>query len=75
LCIDQLNLFELYNGLLKAHANNKELGLEDAIKHVETKYHDILKQNEQFKLIERPLVEEVEQKQLAHKEEQARLDA
>ncbi len=33
-----MNLFEVYNGLLSAHAQNKKLGLEAAIKHLEGKY-------------------------------------
>jgi len=50
---DQMNLFETYNGLLKAHSLNKELGLETAIKHLETKYPDaVLRKNDQFRDIE-----------------------
>ena len=46
---DQLNVFELYNGLLRAHAQNKELGLEQSIKHIESKHAEELKENEQYK--------------------------
>jgi len=50
---DQINLFEVYNGLIKAHSLNKELGLEAAIKHFETKYGDVLlRRNDQFREIE-----------------------
>ncbi len=44
--VDKVNLFELYNGLLKAHRLNADLGLESAIKHVESQYKDVLKQND-----------------------------
>ena len=50
---DQMNLFEVYNGLIKAQTINKELGLETAIKHLETKYGDVLlRRNDQFREIE-----------------------
>lgn len=43
--IDQINLFELYNGLLRAHSQNKELKLDDTIKTVESRYSEILRNN------------------------------
>lgn len=50
---DQMNLFEVYNGLLKAHSLNKGLGLEPVIKHLEAKYGDtVLRKNDQFRDIE-----------------------
>lgn len=50
---DQMNLFEAYNGLIKAQSLNKELGLETAIKHLESKYPDlVLRKNDQFRDIE-----------------------
>ena len=49
---DQLNLFEVYNGLLNAHTKNPRLGLDSAIKHLETKYVDHLRRNDQYREIE-----------------------
>lgn len=50
---DQMNLFEVYNGLIKANSLNKELGLDSAIKHLETKYGDVLlRRNELYREIE-----------------------
>ena len=50
---DQLNLYELYNGLLKAHSLNKSLGLDVAIKHLEQVYADsVLRKNDLFREIE-----------------------
>lgn len=72
--LDQLNLFELYNGLIKAHDNNKELGLDETLNNFRKKYGDSLKHNEHFKLIERPIVDEIEQR-IAHREQQERLHA
>jgi hypothetical protein len=57
---DQINLFEAYNGLLKAQALNSALGLETAIKHLENKYGDsLLRRNDQFKEIESTHVEAI----------------
>jgi hypothetical protein len=42
-------VFELYNGLVRANSQNKELGLEQSIKHIESKHADALKENEQYK--------------------------
>ena len=55
---DGVNLFELYNGLVKAHAQNKELGLEDSIRQIEDKYKEVLRSNEQFKNIEKSFLDE-----------------
>lgn len=50
---EHMNLFEVYNGLRRAHGLNKELGLEEAIKHLETQYGDtILRKNNLFLEIE-----------------------
>lgn len=50
---DQINLFEVYNGLLRAQSLNSSLGLEPAIKHLEGKYGDsLLRRNDQFREIE-----------------------
>jgi hypothetical protein len=65
---DHINLFEAYNGLLKANSLNKELGLDSAIKHLETKYGDILlRKNEQFREIEATHSEAVFAQQVQHK--------
>lgn len=46
---DQINLFEVYNGLKKAHSLNKELHLDEAIKHLEAHYGDQLtRKNDQY---------------------------
>ena len=45
---DQMNLFEVYNGLVKANAQNSSLGLGDAIKHLESTYSDLLRRNDQY---------------------------
>ncbi len=50
--LDQVNIYELYNGLLNAHSQNKSLGLDSAIKHLQSKYETILGRNDQFKEIE-----------------------
>jgi hypothetical protein len=50
--IDQMNLFEVYNGLVKANSLNKELGLDEAIKSLETRYGSQLRKNPQFLEIE-----------------------
>lgn len=47
-----MNLFEVYNGLLKAHSLNKELGLDEALKSLESRYGSHLRKNEQFLEIE-----------------------
>lgn len=39
---DHMNLFEVYNGLKKANSLNRSLGLEDAIKHLEQRYSDVI---------------------------------
>ena len=49
---EQMNLFEVYNGLRTAHALNKSLGLEEAIKHLETKHGDALRRNDLYLQIE-----------------------
>ena len=50
---DQINLFEVYNGLLKAHSLKPSLGLEAAVKHLEAKYGDaLLRRNDQFREIQ-----------------------
>jgi hypothetical protein len=49
---DQMNLFEVYNGLVKANAQNPSLGLNSAIKHLEGTYSDILRRNDQYREIE-----------------------
>lgn len=43
--LDKINIFELYNGLLKANAAKPELGLDQTVKHVESQYKDYLKKN------------------------------
>ena len=43
---DQMNLFEVYNGLVKANAQNPSLGLSSAIKHLEGTYADALRRND-----------------------------
>ena len=44
---DQINLYEVYNGLLKAHSLNKSLGLDVAIKHLEQVHGDaVLRKND-----------------------------
>ena len=54
---DHVNLFEAYNGLLKANAQNANLGLGAAIKHLEGTYTDILRRNDQYREIEGVLQE------------------
>ena len=54
---DHVNLFEAYNGLLKANAQNASLGLGAAIKHLEGTYTDILRRNDQYREIEGVLQE------------------
>ena len=54
---DKINLFEVYNGLVKAQSLNSSLGLTDAIRHLETKYSDSLRRNEQYREIEGAIVE------------------
>ena len=49
---DQMNLFEVYNGLVRANGQNASLGLSSAIKHLEGKYSDILRRNDQYREIE-----------------------
>jgi hypothetical protein len=49
----------LYNGLIKAHSQNKELGLDETIKHLESKYGELLKNNSTFQEIERTSVDEL----------------
>jgi hypothetical protein len=50
--IDKINVFELYNGLQKAHQAKPELGLGDALKHVESQYKSLIQQNSQFLTLE-----------------------
>ena len=48
-----MNLFELYNGLQRAQALNKGLGLEEAIKSLEVRYGDaVLRKNDIYLQIE-----------------------
>lgn len=50
---DHLALFEVYNGLQSAHAQNKSLGLDEAIKHLENTYGDaVLRKNNLYLEIE-----------------------
>ena len=49
-------LFEVYNGLVKANSLNHELGLAPAIKHLETKYGDVLRKNDIYLQIESTFV-------------------
>ena len=53
LYIDHIQLFELYNGLIKAQWNNRDFGLEGSIKSIEEKYSEILKHNEDYLKIEK----------------------
>ena len=36
--IDRLNVYELYNGLIKANTQNKELGLDESIGIIEKRF-------------------------------------
>lgn len=56
---DHINLFELYNGLVKAHSQNKELGLDETIRGLESRYGEILKNNNTFREIERTAHDEL----------------
>lgn len=48
-----MNLFELYNGLQRANNLNKKLGLDEAIKHLETRYGDkLIRKNNMYLEIE-----------------------
>ena len=47
-----MNLFEAYNGLVKANSQNPSLGLASAIKHLDGTYADILRRNDQYREIE-----------------------
>jgi hypothetical protein len=49
---DQMNLFEAYNGLVKANSLNPSLSLSGAIKHLEGTYGHILRRNDTFREIE-----------------------
>jgi hypothetical protein len=52
LLIDKINLFELYNGLLKARNDQPSLGLDEVVAHVENTYKKILKDNHQYLRLE-----------------------
>lgn len=53
---DQMNLFEAYNGLVKANSENPSLGLASAIKHLEGTYSEILRRNDQYREIEGAII-------------------
>ena len=45
---DKLNLFELYNGLKRAHEKAPELGLEETLALIESRYANVLALNEKY---------------------------
>ena len=51
-CLDGANLFELYNGLLKARKEQPSLGLDEAVAHLEGRYKTALRQNDLFLQLE-----------------------
>jgi len=56
---DQINLFECYNGLAKAHQENPRLGLDSALKHLENTYGEALRRNDQFREIDSAINEAI----------------
>ena len=67
---DQVNLFEVYNGLVKAQSLNPSLGLTGAIKHLEGTYADSLRRNDSFREIEgaisEALINNAEKRQIGY---------
>ena len=45
---DKLNLFELYNGLRGAHEKAPELGLDETVALIESRYANVLAHNEKY---------------------------
>ena len=56
---DHMNLFETYNGLVKAQSLNASLGLSEAIRHLEGTYGDILRRNDSYREIEGAINESI----------------
>jgi len=46
--------------LLKAHRHDSSLGLDAAIKHMETQYREVIRQNDHYLSIEKTLQQRVE---------------
>ena len=59
ICLDKINLLEVYNGLLEARRADPTLGVDAAIKHLEQQHSAILSHNESFLQMERALQQRV----------------
>ena len=66
-----MNLFELYNGVLRANNAAPNLGLGETVKHLESRYSEILRNNQNYLHVENTQQEMLEAKAVpAHRDAQ-----